>query len=80
MFSIVAELAASAAEQATVILTTHSSQFLDACSRYAPTTTVAQWVNGEAKLSVLNGDELARWLSEYSLGALFRSGELEGRA
>jgi predicted ATPase len=80
MFSIIAELAASAAEHATVILTTHSSQFLDACSRYTPTTTVAQRMNGETKLSVLEEHELARWLSEYSLGALFRSGELEGLA
>lgn len=80
MFRIIAEFAAAAAEQTTVIMTTHSSQFLDAFSAHTPTTTVAQWVEGETKLSVLDGDELRRWLAEYSLGALFRSGELEGLA
>jgi hypothetical protein len=39
---------------------------------------VAQWVDGETKLNVLDGAELERWLKEYSLGALFKSGELEG--
>jgi hypothetical protein len=28
----------------------------------------------------VDGEELRRWLAEYSLGALFRSGELEGMA
>ncbi len=81
MFPIVAELATAAAERTTVILSTHSPQFLDAFTgETVPTTTVAEWVDGETKLSVLDGDELRRWLKEYTLGALFKSGELEGMA
>jgi predicted ATPase len=81
MFPIIAEFAAAASEKATVILTTHSPQFLDAFPEHAvPTTTVAQWIDGETQLSVLDGDELRRWLKSYSLGSLFRSGELEGLA
>ncbi len=80
MFPIIAELAAEAAERTQVILTTHSPQFLDAFTGEPPTTTVAQWDQGETRLSVVDGEELRRWLQEYSLGALFRSGELEALA
>jgi predicted ATPase len=80
MFPLIAELAAEAAEKTQVIFTTHSPQFLDAFTEEAPTTTVAQLVDGETRLSVLDGEELNRWLKEYSLGDLFQSGELEGMA
>lgn len=81
MFPLVAELAAGAAERgAQVILTTHSPQFLDAFGEKPPTTTVAEWSDGETRLSVLDEEELSRWLEHYSLGAMFRSGELEGLA
>ncbi|HEV7785528.1 MAG TPA: AAA family ATPase [Thermoanaerobaculia bacterium] len=77
MLPLVAELAAEAAERTQVIFTTHSPQFLDAFKESPPTTTVVELVDGETRLSVLNGDELAKWLQEYSLGTLFRSGQLE---
>jgi len=77
MFPIVAEYAAQAAEKSQVILTTHSPQFLDAFCETRPTTTVAKSENGETVLKTVNGQELERWLKEYSLGTLFRSGELE---
>ena len=79
VFPILAELAVQAAEKTQVIFTTHSPQFLDAFSE-PPTTTVCEWVDGATKLSVLDGEELARWLEHYSLGAIFRSGELEALA
>jgi predicted ATPase len=77
MFPIVAEYAQDAAERAQVILTTHSPQFLDAFEDILPTTTVAKWINGETVLKTLEGERLARWLKAYSLGTLYRSGELE---
>lgn len=78
MLPIVAEHAAEAAGRTQVIFTTHSPQLLDAFTATPPTTTVVKWAEGETQLSVIDGEELARWLQEYSLGALFRSGELEG--
>ncbi len=81
MLPIVAEFAQQAAEHCQVVLTTHSPQLLDAFpADDAPTTTVARWCDGATQLSVLDGDELKRWLGEYSMGALFRSQELEGMA
>jgi predicted ATPase len=77
MLPIIAEYAVQASHRAQVILTTHSPQFLDAFTDTIPTTTVVSWESGETKLQVLSGEELAYWLKEYSLGALFKSGELE---
>jgi predicted ATPase len=80
MLPIIAELATEAAYQTQVIFTTHSPQFLDAFRDEAPTTTVTEWEDGETRLSVLDGKELEKWLKHYSLGELFRSGELEAIA
>jgi len=80
MLPIIAELAVDAARRAQVILTTHSPEFLDAFSHEPPTTTVAQWTDGESHLSIIDGEELRRWLKKYRLGAMLRSGELEALA
>lgn len=77
MLPLVAEYAADAATRSQVILTTHSPQFLDAFVGTTPTTTVAKWENGETILQTLQGEKLDYWLKEYSLGSLFKSGELE---
>ena len=56
---------------------THQKVFLDAFLGTKPTTTVAKWQDGETTLKSLKGEELEYWLKEYSLGTLFKSGELE---
>ena len=78
MLPIVAEYAVDAATRAQVIITTHSPEFLDAFGEEKPATTVATWSGGKTLLKKLEGDALDYWLQEYSLGALFKSGELEG--
>jgi predicted ATPase len=77
MQTIVAEYAVEASKHTQVIFTTHCAEFLDAFHETKPVVTVAQWANGETTLRVLDGAALEKWLNEYSLGALFRSGELE---
>lgn len=77
MLPLIAEYAADAAQRSQVILTTHSPQLLDAFAGTRPTTTVAKWANGETTLQTLREESLDYWLKEYSLGNLFRSGELE---
>jgi predicted ATPase len=77
MLPIVAEYAVDASSRSQVILTTHSPQFLDAFLGTRPATTVAKWQDGETTLKSLKGEDLEYWLKEYSLGALFKSGELE---
>lgn len=77
MLPLVAEYAIDASKRSQIILTTHSPQFLDAFAGTRPTTTVAKWVNGETTLQTLRDEDLDYWLKEYSLGNLFKSGELE---
>jgi len=77
MLPIVAEHAVDAATRSQVIFTTHSPQFLDAFRDTLPTTTVTKWEDGETELKTVEGKDLQYWLKEYTLGSLFRSGELE---
>jgi len=77
MLPIVAEYAVEASSRAQIVFTTHSAQFLDAFGDTRPLTTVAKRVAGETQLKKLQGEALDYWLNQYSLGALFRSGELE---
>ena len=80
MLPIVAEYAAEASQKTQVIFTTHSPQFLDAFRDTKPTVTVAKWENGETKLAIPDAESLSHWLQEYSLGTLFKTGELENMA
>ena len=80
MLPIIAEYAVEAATRTQVIFTTHSDQFLSAFRDTRPTVTVAKWENGETTLTTLDDIELEYWLKDYSLGTLFRSGELENMA
>lgn len=77
MLPIIAEFAVEAARRTQVIFTTHSDQFLDAFHTTKPTTTVAKWENGETILKTIEGETLDYWLQQFTLGSLFRSGELE---
>lgn len=77
MLPVIAEHAVEISCKSQVILTTHSSQLLDAFVDVKPVTTVTHWQKGETSLKVLDGEELNYWLSSYSLGSLFASGELE---
>lgn len=77
MLAIVAELAIHAAEKSQVILTTHSSAFLNNFRNEPPTTTVVECYNGETTLQILDVEKLEYWLREYTMGELFLTGELE---
>jgi predicted ATPase len=77
MLPIVAEHAVEASRDSQVIFTTHSPQLLDAFTATRPTTTVASCVQGETVLRTRNEEWLEQWLKGYSLGTLFKSGELE---
>jgi predicted ATPase len=77
MLRMVAEYAVDASRRTQLILTTHSPQFLDAFGDARPDVTVAQLLDGETHLRRVEGETLSHWLSRYSLGELFKLGELE---
>ena len=80
MMPIIAEHAVDATLRSQVILTTHSAEFLDAFGDTPPTTTVVQWQEGRSHLQILSDTELDYWLRKYTLGRMYRSGELEAMA
>lgn len=80
MLPIIAEHAVEASRRTQIVFTTHSPQFFDAFTDTQPTTTVTTWEDGQTQLKVLDEDELRHWLKEYTLGSLYRTGELEGMA
>ncbi|NMB89626.1 MAG: AAA family ATPase [Chloroflexi bacterium] len=77
MLPVFAEYARNASIRSQIIITTHSAELLDAFSEYEPTVTSAKWADGQTSFAVLAGASLQYWLKEYTLGKLYRSGELE---
>ena len=78
MMRIVAEYAEQASNKSQIIITTHSPELLTAFSDYIPSTSVIQWHNGASTIQQISEEKLRFWLQDYSLGALFSTGELEG--
>jgi predicted ATPase len=75
MLPIIAEYAAAAATRTQVILSTHSPQMLDSFGETLPATTIFDWVGDHTELKTIRGDELRKWVEEYSLGRFIFSGE-----
>jgi len=78
MMSIIAAAAANAALKSQIIFTTHSPSFLDAFPADDPPQTTVVTSNGsETQLKTISGEELKKWIEEYSLGKFAFSGEAE---
>ena len=77
MLAIVGAIAANAAIKSQVILTTHSPHLLDAFRDELPATTVVTWNGSETEMKTISGEELKRWVADYSLGKFAFSGEAE---
>ena len=77
MLPVIAEYARDASKRTQLIITTHSAELLDAFNEFEPTVTVTKWDAGQTSLDVISGDSLRYWLQDYTMGKLFRSGELE---
>jgi predicted ATPase len=75
MLPIIAEFAAEAATRTQVVLSTHSPQMLDAFGDALPATTVFNWAEDHTELKTVTGEELKKWVADYSLGRFIFSGE-----
>jgi predicted ATPase len=76
---IVAEALVEASERTQLIVTTHSEALIDALSERPEDVLVTErdFDNG-TQFKRLDGKQLSSWLDRYSLGALWRKGELGG--
>jgi predicted ATPase len=76
---IVAEALVDASERTQLIVTTHSEALVDALSDRPEDILVTErdFDNG-TQFKRLDGQQLSRWLERYTLGALWRKGEIGG--
>lgn len=77
MLPVLAEYATDAARRIQIVLTSHSSEFLDGFSRSEPRVALLHWQEGQTALFPLDPTALGRWLDHYRLGHIFASGDLE---
>jgi predicted ATPase len=75
---IVAQLLIDASERTQLIVTTHSEALIDAFSDSPENVLVCERDAGGTQCNRLSSGELESWLQRYSLGQLWRKGEIGG--
>jgi predicted ATPase len=76
---LVADLAREASTRMQVIVTTHSDAFVDCFTDEPESVVVCERTFDEStRLKRLSQDQLDEWLKEYTLGDLWRRGEIGG--
>lgn len=73
-----AELLKGASERTQVIVTTHSDILVDEMTDTPDCVLVCEKEDGATTIRNLDADSLKEWLSKYSLGELWLSGEIGG--
>lgn len=75
---IIAEMLIDASQRTQLIVTTHSDILVDALSHVPEAVLVCEKETNATAIRRLDQEGLREWLKEYSLGDLWRSGELGG--
>src|SRR5712692_2445371 len=78
MMPTLADLLREAAERMQLIVTTHSNALVDALTDTPEAIIVCEKEGGVTALKRLSSEELKPWLEKYTLGPLWRSGEIGG--
>lgn len=74
----IAELLKEASSRSQIIVTTHSAELVDAISDSPESVIVCEKHNGCTSMKRLETEILRDWLMRYSLGQLWRKGEIGG--
>lgn len=72
------DLMVAASEKSQLIVTTHSTQMVDAMTDYADSVLVCEKKDGTTVVTRLTQEEVDRWREHGSLGSLWMSGHLGG--
>jgi len=72
------ELLAEASQRTQLIVTTHSDSLVDQFTLSPEAVVVCEKHAGSTVLKRLNGKQLTSWLKRYTLGQLWRTGEIGG--
>lgn len=78
MIRPLAKLLLGASERMQLVVTTHSDALVDELSTTPDTVIVCEKHEGSTTLSRLKAEELSDWLGRYTLGQLWRTGEIGG--
>ncbi|MGB8887692.1 MAG: AAA family ATPase [Candidatus Korobacteraceae bacterium] len=78
MIQPLAKLLVSASERMQLIVTTHSDGLVDELSGNPSAVIVCEKRNASSMLKRLNSEQLTDWLKRYTLGQLWRTGEIGG--
>jgi predicted ATPase len=73
-----ARLLVSASQRMQLIVTTHSDALVDELSGNPQSVIVCDKQNGSSTLKQLDNDQLSEWLKRYTLGQLWRTGQIGG--
>ena len=73
-----ARLLLNAADRMQLFVTTHSDALVDELSQTPNAVIVCEKHDGSSVLKRLDADELSKWLKRYTLGQLWRTGEIGG--
>lgn len=72
------DLLVDASERTQILVTTHSDVLVDALTDQPESIVICEKHEGQTTLRRLDRDDLAEWLKEYTLGALWTDGKLGG--
>jgi predicted ATPase len=78
MIGPLAKLLLGASERMQLVVTTHSDALVDKLSGNAQSVIVCEKHDGSSVLTQLDADQLSDWLKRYTLGQLWRTGEIGG--
>ena len=78
MMPALADLLREASTRCQLIATTHSDVLVDALTEEPESVVVCEKHEGRTQLQRLSKQDLAEWLARYSVGELWRKGELGG--
>ncbi len=76
--SLLAELFVEASSRMQLIITTHSDALLSALNDHVGSVLVCENNGGGTEVRRLDADRLKHWLGKYSLGEIWRLGEIGG--
>ena len=75
---VIADLLKEASKVTQIIVTTHSEALVDALTDTPESVLVCEKYDGSSQLRRLDANDLKEWLENYSLGQLWRRGEIGG--
>jgi predicted ATPase len=79
ILSTLAELLVEASHRTQLIVTTQSDILVDALTETPDAILVCEKYDGSTTMKRLKGEDLTEWLKKYSLGELWRMGEIGGK-